>query len=653
MHTNRYPHMVHEYFVGRVRRILQARRQRIAAMKTRAEAEAYVAQIRNAARKCFAPIPKRTPLNAETIGREELSDCMLEKVVFESRPGLLVTGSLYIPRNLRANAPGVLGLCGHSDAGKGEPIYQAFVRTLTKKGFVTFIFDPIDQGERIQYYPKEGGLGLGEDGRPKPGMCWGHNLTGNQLVLLDDFFGTWRVWDAIRALDYLCSRPEVDTTRLGVTGNSGGGTLSGYLTALDKRLTMAAPSCFVCSYQANLEWELPCDSEQNPPGIIAAGLDHADLLMCHAPRPTLVMGQYHDFFSEVAARRSFEEIRKVYRLLGAEENVECFIGPRNHGYHIENREAMYKFFLTHAGLKGTSKEGRFKPLPAKRLFATPRGETYRAGSKRVFEITADRAGELASKRGRPSVEAVVTAANKVLRMPKTVAVPPFRSLHDCGRFGTIPNQRWQFAVETEPGIQTILTTFGREHGTAHLPKGKVTLFVGNASGQEDARKIQEVRALTKAPNSLVVADPRGIGQSMAQTAGSTDLFDNYGSDFMYATNSDMLGESYLGRRVFDILQVFDVLLDDGATRVDLLGRGMGSIIVAFAALLHPTQPRVKIFNYLPSYDLIAQTPVHKWPLSSMPRGVLKYFDLPDVYRALGRRLTKAKPWDAKMRPLKE
>lgn len=77
--------------------------------------------------------------------------------------------------------------------------------------------------------------------------------------------GAWRAWDAVRGLDYLLSRPEVDTTRVGLTGNSGGGTMTTFVNALEDRLTMAAPSCYITTWVHNVENELPADSEQMPP----------------------------------------------------------------------------------------------------------------------------------------------------------------------------------------------------------------------------------------------------------------------------------------------------------------------------------------------------------------------------------------------------
>ena len=101
-----------------------------------------------------------------------------------------------------------------------------------------------------------------------------HIYAGNQQFLVGEFFGAWRAWDGIRALDYLLTRPEVDPKHVGITGNSGGGTMTTWLCGVEPRWTMAAPSCFVTTFRRNLENELPADTEQCPPRVLALGLDH-------------------------------------------------------------------------------------------------------------------------------------------------------------------------------------------------------------------------------------------------------------------------------------------------------------------------------------------------------------------------------------------
>ncbi|MCF6174409.1 MAG: acetylxylan esterase [Victivallaceae bacterium] len=641
-YLNRYPHMVHEYYTARVRNIITERKARLAALKTKADAEAYVARVRKAVAGAFV-LPERTPLNVKSTGVVEQENFSIEKIVFESRPGFQVTGNLYIPKSSTsgAKAPAVLGLCGHDLEGKAAEPYQSFCQGLALKGFIVFIIDPISQGERWQHDEAAND--------PGPGLCDAHNLMGNQQILLNDFFGSWRVWDAIRGLDYLLSRPEVDSTRLGVTGNSGGGTLTSLVAALDPRPTMVAPSCYICSWQANMENELPADAEQCPPGLLAAGLDEVDLLIAY-PRPTMILSQEHDFFDERYARQAHQELKKIHQLLGTTEDAAYFMGPMTHGYHQENREAMTAFFMQHAGISGSAEETAIELLPAEQLWVTVDGNVNKNGSCRVFDFSCQRAAELATLRSSLNYNELTNSAAELLNIP----LERVASHYSCLR-NLFTIERWdeqkaytQFTVETEPGIKVLLTSYGVEHSFVRLPKGKVRLYVGNVSGEQDIAEIPEIKALVRDDIALIVADPRGIGQSEACSCNMKDFFSQYGSDYLYAVTADMFDENYLGQRVFDILHVMDLLIEQGATEIELIGRGVGAVTAAFAGLLHESKPEVKLINYLPSYQLLVESQRYLWPLSVMPRGILEKFDLPDIYTALGTRLETQSPWNELM-----
>ena len=205
-------------------------------------------------------------------------------------------------------------------------------------GYVCLIYDPIGQGERLQYVKEDLTSRIGV-GVPE------HLHAGNQQFLVGEFFGMWRAWDGIRALDYLLTRPEVDPQHVGVTGNSGGGTLTTWLCGLDRRLTMAAPSCFVTTFLCNMENELPADTEQCPPKALALGLDHVDFLAAMAPKPVAILAQERDFFD---VRGSWRRVRTA-----AAVSTDCWAtnrtpprssDRRTHGYTQENREAMYAWF---------------------------------------------------------------------------------------------------------------------------------------------------------------------------------------------------------------------------------------------------------------------------------------------------------------------
>jgi dienelactone hydrolase len=255
---NRFPRMVQEFFVRRENEIYRERLERLAELQTRADAEAYVQTVRGKVRECFGPNPEKTPLNPRVTKIVDRDAYRIENVLFESRPGFLVSANLYVPKGRSLPLPGVVASCGHSVNGKAIDTYQSFVQGLARLGYVVLIFDPIGQGERMQYV----------DASWKPMRGTGtaeHNYAGIQQVLVDERFCMWRAWDGIRALDYLLSRKEVDARHIGITGNSGGGTMTTWLCGLDDRWTMAAPSCFVTEFRRNMENELGADMEQCPP----------------------------------------------------------------------------------------------------------------------------------------------------------------------------------------------------------------------------------------------------------------------------------------------------------------------------------------------------------------------------------------------------
>jgi len=214
--------MVQEFFVKRENEVHQQRLKRLAGLTTKADAEAYVQTVRVKIRDAFGPYPEKTPLNPRVTRVVERDVYRIENILFESRPGFLVSANLYIPKGRALPLPGVVASCGHSDNGKAIDTYQSFCQGLARLGYVVLIFDPIGQGERMQY--------LDSNWKPMHGTGTGeHNYAGVQQVLVDERFWMWRAWDGIRALDYLTSRKEVDVRHLGITGNSGGGTMTTWL----------------------------------------------------------------------------------------------------------------------------------------------------------------------------------------------------------------------------------------------------------------------------------------------------------------------------------------------------------------------------------------------------------------------------------------
>jgi dienelactone hydrolase len=639
---NRFPRMVQEHFVDRVRAAERAGLQAKGALKTRADAEAYVQAVRKKIQLCFGPFPEKTPLNARVTGKVERDAYTIEKVLFESRPGFLVTANLYLPHGKKERRPGVVGACGHSANGKAAEAYQAFAQGLARMGYVVLIYDPIGQGERLQYGH------LPAKVRPRVGV--GEHLhAGNQQFLVGEFFGSWRAWDGIRALDYLLSRPEVDPKRVGVTGNSGGGTLTTWLCGLDPRWAMAAPGCFVTTFRRNLENELPADTEQCPPRALALHLDHDDFLAALAPKPIILLAKEKDFFDVRGTEEAYRRLRRFYALLGAEDHVKLFVGPTAHGYTQENREAMYQWFNKATGASDARKEPKLTIEKDQTLWCTPQGQVADLKSRTVFSFTREKSKSLAGQRARLSAGQLKEAVTSLLKLPKRVGVPEFRILRAVGGRKYPKPHATPYAVETEPGVFALVYRLGDQRLDSRPPRGqtRAVLYVSHHSSDAELRDEPLVAQLLKQEPeaAFYTCDVRGIGESRPDTCGVNQFLAPYGNDYFYAIHALMLDAPYVGQKTFDVLRVLDWLQSFGHKEVHLAARGWGSIPAAFAALLAEPVVQVTLQNALTSYRAVAESERYNWPLSAFVPGVLDKFDLSDCYRALrAKKLRLLDPW---------
>ncbi|TKJ36058.1 MAG: hypothetical protein CEE38_13335 [Planctomycetes bacterium B3_Pla] len=629
--------MVQEYFVQSVRRIENRTNQRRADLKTKADAEAYVRGVREKIQQSFGPWPERTPLKPRITGVIDRDTYKVEKIIFESRPNFLVTANLYIPKGRAFPLPGVVGTCGHSSNGKASEFYQSFSQGLARQGYVVLIYDPIGQGERLQY-PDEDlksrvGVGVRE-----------HLYAGNQQFLVGEFIGSWRAWDGMRALDYLLSRDEVDPKHIGVTGNSGGGTMTTWLCGVEPRWTMGAPSCFVTTFRRNMENELPADTEQCPPRALALGLDHSDFLAAMAPKPVIVLAKEKDYFDARGAEEAYARLVNLYRLLGAEQNIDLFIGPSYHGYSQENREAMYGFFNRATGISEAKSEPELVLEKDETLYCAPRGQVCELDSAPVFSFTKTASEKLAKKRRRnipaPMLKRRI-AQVLGLRGPAALQSkepPEYRIMRNWRSRG-FPKPRWTtYLVRTEPGIHAVVYRLSDEQLLSRPPKGqkRAILYVAHQSSDAELRSEPLIKELLEAePDSaFYTCDVRGVGESQPDTCGENSYLSAYGSDYFYAIHSIMLGRPYAGQRTRDILRVLQWLKSHGHEEVHLVARGWGAIPATFAAVLSDQVKQVTLKNALTSYSDIAESETYSWPLSALVPNILKSFDLPDCYKAL-------------------
>ena len=324
------------YLQARLGDHFDARRQAVAGLKTPEDVAKRQAALRSAFREAVGELPaEKTPLNPRVVGRDRRDGYTVERVIYESRPGHHVTANLYLPDG-PPPFPGVLVPCGHSENGKAAETYQRMSILLAKNGMAALCYDPIGQGERVQW--------LDPAGKPAvKGSTTEHTLLGIGSLLVGRSAAGYRVWDGIRSLDYLASRPEVDPSRLGCTGNSGGGTETAYLMALDDRIVAAAPSCYITSLERLFATIGPQDAEQNLTGQVALGIEHADFVTMRAPRPTLLSVGTRDFFDIQGSWDTFREVKRIYGTLRMSERIDLFESDEPHGFTRPRRESCMRW----------------------------------------------------------------------------------------------------------------------------------------------------------------------------------------------------------------------------------------------------------------------------------------------------------------------
>jgi len=319
------------------------RRKRWASLKTERDLLQLQQEMRNRLLDMIGGLPpKKTPLNSQITGRIQMRGFHIEKLIFESLPGVYVTALVYSPDDGNKRYPAILVPSGHSENGKVH--YQLLCQRLVQLGYVVISWDPVGQGERSQFWDNK-------KAKSRYNLiCAEHAILGNLAYLAGTNLARWEVWDGIRALDYLLTRPDVDPERINITGTSGGGTQAAYIAALDPRIKVVAPSCFITALPMRMYNRIfkdpDSDPEQDLYGMISSGIDHPGLLLMMYPRPVFIAAAVLDFFPIEGTLRTFREVEDLYSRFGYSDRIAMHEGYHGHEYSKENQEAAFEF-LSH------------------------------------------------------------------------------------------------------------------------------------------------------------------------------------------------------------------------------------------------------------------------------------------------------------------
>jgi dienelactone hydrolase len=635
--------MMYEYMHRLAGDALDRRLANYEKLKNPPEIRAYQKRMRKAFLAQLGGFPKRTPLNPRTVGRIRRTGHTIEKVIYEAQPRHFVSALLYLPSG-KSPHPCVLVPPGHTDNGKIG--YQRQCVMLARNGLSALCWDPIGQGERHQL--------IGPDGSVLTPPTWEHTIVSPGSLAVGRNVATYMVWDAIRSLDYLCTRKEIDPGRIGCTGNSGGGMLTCYLMAIDDRIACAAPSCYVTTYRRLLETIGPQDSEQNVPGLLAIGMDHPDYLIIRAPKPTLICCATRDFFDIEGTWDTFRQAKRIYTRLGFADRVDLVETDWTHGFTTHLRVAMVRWMRRWLlGIDDEVTEQDAPLLEDRKLLCTKTGETLDLPQARsVFDLNRDLGTQLTAKRRKtwattPKRQMLnevrrITGIRRASRLPQ----PKIRKL--------ATTRRKSFRIERMVIIPEEGITLPAMMFAPRSPSGQRYLYLDGRGMDRAVRPDGPVRKLVGEGHLVLAGDLRGLGQTRTTTK-RYNLGQFVGMDWSEATIGLLLNRPILTMRAEDVLVLTRYLAGwgrGGRRKVNIIATGLAGPPVLHAAALEPHLfASVELRRSPISWSNILEHTITKDQLASVVHAVLRIYDLDDLVRVLGDKLTVTDPADATNRKI--
>lgn len=629
------------YLLRQAREHNWRRKRKLRSFDAAADWQAHMQAVREHFRLSLGHMPERTPLNPRLVGILERDGYVIEKLLIESQPGFPVTVNLYRPPEITEPLPAVLNPLGHWADGKGETVVQARGIGLARHGYVALVYDPIGQGERSQHWD------VATNTNPLPSSteqhadaclpCW---LIGNTVI-------THMVWDGVRMLDYLEMRTDVDSSRIGCTGASGGGTYTMFMTAFDDRITAAVPVCSTATYERMHSKGQIGDPCQDPVGSYPNDMEMADLLMCRAPLPMQITCTTYDFFPLIGARDVYADVLDCYTALGVPERANLFEAPAHHDYNKPMREAMYAWF--NRWLKdepGPVTEAPFTPETPETLWCTEAGQVLLSdrnetvvslNDKRVQKL-ASAVPELAKQKDAKRLQKYIrNAAQSVLDYDEKPAAGAMQSL-GTQSVGGLHVEEVYFESEVDLPVPGLVF-----HPPGDGPYPAV-VYVHDLGKDDEAHENGIPAALARAGSMVFAMDLRGWGETRWQpeVVYRPDDVALLGADSRLAYMGYFLSEWPLTQRVADAIRCVDQIVardDVDKESIAVLGQRGGGLVALHAAALDERVGSVATYGTLASYRHVTRARVYAVPASSFLPGVLLQYDLPSLVGALAPRPT--------------
>ncbi len=660
-----------------------ARRATIAQIHTKQQAIARQQKVRARMIALLGgPWPEHSALNPRITGASDHEGIHIERLLFDSQPNFPVTALLYLPQHT-TKLPAILMAPGHSPAGKAGD--ASFALAFAHRGFAVLSYDPIGQGERLQYPdPANPGHTL------LKAPTGEHGEAGLQPTLIGDALARYFLIDAVRATDYLLTRPEIDAHRIGAFGCSGGGLMTALTAALDTRIAVAGIACFTTSFDTLLPSIGPQDSEQSTPNFIASGLDFPDWSELFAPKPYAIIATTEDMFPFAGAQSTEKESRAFYTLFNASDNLAFITGPGHHGNLRPILPQILDFFTTHLHPTPTSNvssrpersaverpaaEAAARPagppppaLPPSDTQVTPTGQvaTSYPTTETIFNLNLKRFAEKTSHLTPPALTPQQIPSKGKTSSLKASANLTLPQLQQSIREVTHAEVRHQpFTIENDPAVsgargvrheasiavRNLPTASGtylpfdlaqphRATGSVRVPATLLlseTLPITSQTLPMDTLDGTSFDALISTGNFVIAVAPRPSPPGTEETKSPV-----LGTFYLTELRAELTGHTLLGLRIDDTINAIDYLASQAnvdPNNITAEASGHMALVLLHAAILDPRLKHITLHALPPTYTEYLHQPIpHDAPQDILP-GVLLRYDTPDLLRALGSRVT--------------
>jgi dienelactone hydrolase len=569
---------------------------------------------------CLDPAPERTDLHAEVRGVVERPDFVVEKLVFQSSPGLYVTGDLYRPKAVAKPLPAILYVCGHGKVEKDGVIYgnkahyQHHGAWFAANGYVCLILDTLQLGEVPGLH----------HGTYRKNMWWWYSKGYTPAGV--------EVWNGIRAIDYLISRPEVDSSRLGVTGRSGGGAMSWYLGAVDDRLKVVVPVAGITDLRDHVIAGNP--EVAHPNGVVEGHCDcmyfintyrwdYSMLAALVAPKALLVVNTDLDpIFPEVGVRRIFGNLQTVYDWYGDRSRLGLVIGKGGHKDTEEIRHPSFAWFerwlKEGKGLEvaDVKEPDRKLPIEALKVLEPKRPlpanvndtvhESFAPGPPRVAPPESASEWETLKAKWRTELEAKVfagwpsqqDAGHLVVDQPyadrfqksggQIVKAGLALSAYDfhADDHPELKLRIWMFASpgRAQKVVETRLVVLTPEDWDRYA--GLIVAFESENDDPTSHPEFEAIKSKVEAGTRIALFAPRGVGPTAWPSGKDVHIRRRFG----------LLGQTLDGMRVLDVRRAARCMKAPDGTPLFLVGARDAAPLALWAAVFEPEVGKVVLTN---------------------------------------------------------